>query len=1278
MFLIDESPVVSASRLDHLNAQLAAGGAHFGVIGTASFYLVATARSLDAAASRRLCELLDAEAGTPIAPALWALPRFGTRSPWASKALDIFALCGLGDVVRIERGTIYRLDGPAEDLQAGVAALLHDRMTEALLAEVPTAADWFAEASPGALAHIALADGAAAALGAANTRLGLALNDAELAYLAAAYKTLARDPTDAELMMFAQANSEHCRHKIFNATWRIDGTPMPQSLFGMIRHTHACAPDGVISAYSDNAAVVRGPSVPRLLRRPTDNTYDYTTEPVHLVMKVETHNHPTAISPFAGAATGAGGEIRDEGATGLGAMPKAGLAGFSVSHLRLPGRERHWELPERRPSRIASPLAIMCDGPLGAAAFNNEFGRPNLAGYFRSFEHATGATTRFGYHKPIMLAGGIGNVRDAHARKRDVLPGSHIVVLGGPALLIGLGGGAASSMASGTSDAELDYASVQRGNPEMQRRAQEVITRCLELGDANPIALIHDVGAGGLSNAVPEAVDHSKLGATLALRNVPSDEAAMSPMEIWCNEAQERYVLVVADADLPRIRAIAGRERCPLAVLGTLNDSGQLTVTDTLADANPIDVPVAMLLADVPREERSVARAAVDVPAADPLDDVTVDIWRDVLAHPTVASKAFLVTIGDRTVGGLTARDQMVGPWQVPVSDVAVTTTSHDAVTGEAMAIGERTPVACDAAPASGRLAVAEALTNLLAADVASLADVRLSANWMAAAGDDANDVALYDTVRAVALELCPALGIAIPVGKDSLSMRMTWEDGSVEAPVSLLVSAFAPVEDVRRTLTPELARLAEPSELILIDLGGGLDRCGRSILAEVTQRSLGATADLDQPEWLTALTAFLHTARERNWLAAYHDRSDGGLFATLAEMIFAGRRGISLDTAGRSGAALVRWLFNEEPGVVIQIASADSDAVFAELAAVGLDSLATRIASVDDEATLRFADGANTVTLPRAEMQRVWSEVSDAIKSLRDDRDAAAEERAASDDDADPGLTGVRWTPRELTAPALVGQAPRVAILREQGVNSHYEMAAAFVAAGFEAVDVHMSDIAAGNTTLDGFQGIVACGGFSFGDVLGAGGGWARSILYNPVLRDAFAAHFAHPARFSLGVCNGCQMLAQLKELIPGAGSWPSFVANRSERFEARLSLVEVGASSSWLLADMAGQRLPIATSHGEGRAHFTDAAAAERCGPLAALHYIDGYGRPTEQYPANPNGSPGGLCALTAADGRVTIMMPHPERVARGICHSWYPDDWPETGPWMQLFLNARRAVS
>ncbi|MEO0996197.1 MAG: phosphoribosylformylglycinamidine synthase [Pseudomonadota bacterium] len=1279
---------LSGFRRERLTAELNGVFDALRRIDVADVFFVDLGRPLDAGERRRLRNLLTdgREAELPCGTAeFWVVPRLGTISPWSSKATDIAHSAGVGAVRRIERGRLVTVAAAAEptpEQRAALAARLHDRMTESVLERAPVHSALFAVHAPQPLSTVALAGGREA-LAAANTALGLALSADEIDYLLGHYRELGRDPTDAELMMFAQANSEHCRHKIFNARWIVDGVPAEHSLFDMIRATTAASPAPVLSAYSDNAAVVAGPVAERLLIDPANGGYGYSREPVDLLMKVETHNHPTAISPFAGAATGAGGEIRDEGATGLGAQPKAGLTGFSVSHLRLPGFTHAWEAETGRPGRIASPLEIMLEGPIGAAAFNNEFGRPNLAGYFRVYEAGgAGAADTLGYHKPIMIAGGLGNVRREHACKVDVAAGSSLVVLGGPALLIGLGGGAASSVGSGSSDEALDFASVQRGNPEMQRRAQEVIERCWALGPDNPIRLIHDVGAGGLSNAVPEAVDHSGLGGRFDLARVPSDDPGMSPMEIWCNEAQERYVLLVAPERLDGFAAIAERERCPMAVLGELSAEPRLVVEDSRFGDRPVDLPMAVLLGKTPQLERTIERYRPARPAGTAPDVSVGQAVLDVLAHPAVADKSFLIHIGDRTVGGLTARDQLVGAWQVPVADVAVTLCTPESTRGEAMAIGERTPVAACNAPASARLAIAEALTNLLAADVDELASVRLSANWMAAAGAPGQDAALYETVRAVGLELCPALGIAIPVGKDSLSMATRWNDErgsrSVTAPVSLIVSAFAPAGDVRRTLTPELKTGAEPSRLLLIDLSAGRNRLGGSILEQVCGGPCGEPADLDEPSRLAALARLLRRLRDDGALLACHDRSDGGLFVTVAEMQFASRLGVSLALTGADRASLLAELFAEEPGMVLQIPADRVAGVEAAVAAAGLDACARWVGTVTDGDTLAITAPAGDWRFDRVELQQRWSETSCRLQALRDNPETAREEFERIADRDDKGLGAARVTFTVDEPPAVTGTRPRVAILREQGVNSNHEMAAAFLRAGFAAVDVHMSDIAAGRDDLSSYQVLAACGGFSFGDVLGAGGGWAKSILFDPRARDAFAAFFNRDDTLTLGICNGCQMLSLLAPLIPGA-AWPRFAQNRSEQFEARLSLVEVLPSPSLLLNGMAGSVLPIATSHGEGRAVFdSDAArrAAERDGLIAA-RFVDGHGRVAGRYPDNPNGSPGGATAFTTPDGRATIVMPHPERVALTVTNSWHPPDWPRQGPWMQLFHNARRAL-
>lgn len=1216
-------------------------------------------------------------------------PRLGTISPWSSKATDIAHVCELAAVRRLERAIVYTISSRASLAREALdrlAPLLFDRMTEAASYSRTQVMHLFASSAPAPLRTVSLARGRAA-LVQANSELGLALSADEIDYLVEAFATLGRDPTDAELMMFAQANSEHCRHKIFNASWIIDGDAQAKSLFAMIRNTHAKHPHGVLSAYRDNAAVIEGSIGARWFADPGSGRYTRVIEPIDILLKVETHNHPTAISPFPGASTGSGGEIRDEGATGRGAKPKAGLAGFSVSDLRIPGYEQPWERAAAKPGRIASALEIMTDGPLGAAAFNNEFGRPNIAGYFRTLELPAHGDIRGrvrGYHKPIMIAGGLGNVRRDHVEKQEVPVGALIVVLGGPAMLIGLGGGAASSVGSGASSETLDYASVQRGNPEIQRRAQEVIDRCWSLGDRNPIQLIHDVGAGGLSNAVPEVVAHSQRGARIELRDIPSDEPGLSPMEIWCNEAQERYVLTIAPERLDDFRAIARRERAPFAVIGTIDDTGHLVVADRELGTTVVDMPLDVLLGKPPRMTRDVQTLR---PLRKPLalDGATLrEAAYRVLQLPAVADKTFLITIGDRTVGGLVSRDQLVGPWQVPVADVGVTLTDYEGYAGEAMAIGERTPVAVLDAPASGRLAVGEAITNLLAADIESLAKVRLSANWMAACGEPGEDAALYATVYAVGEELCPALGIAIPVGKDSLSMRTTWHEGeashSVVAPVSLIVSAFAPTRDVRRALTPALRMDLGETRLFLIDLGGGRDRLGGSALAQVYGQFGDEPADLDDPSRLRALAAALASLREQGLLLAYHDRSDGGLFATLVEMAFAGHCG--LDVRLPASRDLMGQLFAEELGTVVQVRAADADRVRAMFAQHGLGELTTDIGAPSVDLRVRVRGEHDGIDESWTDLREAWSRTSYEMRRLRDDPDCAREEFAAAMDEADPGLS-VHLTFSEeddIAAPFIArGARPQVAVLREQGVNSHVEMAAVLARAGFEPHDVHMTELISGARALHEFRGLVACGGFSYGDVLGAGEGWAKSILFHERTRELFSTYFARRDAFALGVCNGCQMLAALRELIPGTEAWPRFVRNRSEQFEARFGMVEVLDSPSVLFTGMRGSRMPIAISHGEGRAEFVDAQAAEACAQsgLMSLRYVDNAGRTASRYPANPNGSPHALAALTNTDGRVTITMPHPERVYRYAQNSWRPGEAGENSGWTRLFRNARAWV-
>ncbi len=1229
--------------------------------------------------------------GTPAAPAAandgiqcLVVPRLGTLSPWSSKATDIALHCRLDAVQRLERGVLYTLyaSRPLSDDDAeGLKALLHDRMTQTVIGP-DAAAQVFQHHSPARVVTVPVMAQGRPALVSANHELGLALSADELDYLTDSFTALGRDPTDVELMMFAQANSEHCRHKIFNADWIVDGERQDLSLFAMIRNTSHVAPAGILSAYKDNAAVVEGPQTPVFLRDPVEMTYAYHEEPVHLLMKVETHNHPTAISPFPGAATGSGGEIRDEAATGRGSHTKAGLTGFSVSNLRIPGYEQPWEQDFGKPGRIASALDIMLAGPLGGAAFNNEFGRPNICGYFRTFEQPDAAGTGLrGYHKPIMLAGGMGSIRSQQLGKNPVPPGAPIVVLGGPAMLIGLGGGAASSVASGESAEDLDYASVQRENPEMQRRCQEVINRCNALGEQTPILSIHDVGAGGLSNAVPEIIHDAERGGRFELREVLSDEPGMSPMQIWCNESQERYVLALKPEALAQFRAFCERERCPYAVIGYATEEEHLRLADRLLGDDAVDIPMSLLFGKPPKMQREATRTSPALPAL-ALDGVDPDTAaRRVLRCPSVADKSFLIHIGDRSVGGLVARDQMVGPWQVPVADVGVTATGFHAVTGEAMAMGERAPLALIDAPASGRMAVGEALTNLAAARIGDLGDIKLSANWMAAAGTTDEDARLFDTVRTVGMELCPALGIAIPVGKDSLSMKTVWrseggQDVVMRAPLSLIITAFAPVVDIHRTLTPELRLDQGETQLLLIDLGGGRNRLGGSVLAQVYGQLGDNGPDLDDPALFRRFFETIQSLNAAGQLLAYHDRSDGGLFATLAEMAFAARCGLDIDIGGLGGDGLAA-LFAEELGAVIQVRVADLSAVRRAFAAAGLEPCVHLLGQPTAATHLVFRHGSRTlVSGSRAEFQSIWSETSYRMQALRDDPACARQQFDAILDDDDPGLQArLSFDPAEdIAAPYYLKSRPRVAVLREQGVNGHVEMAAAFDRAGFTAIDVHMSDILEQRVELGAFTGLVACGGFSFGDVLGAGGGWAKSILLNPSVREAFQTFFERSDTFGLGVCNGCQMMSHLAELIPGADGWPTFHRNRSEQFEARVAMVQVEASPSILLADMAGSRLPVVVAHGEGRAVFGDQPDTSH---QVALRYVDNWGRVTEAFPANPNGSPSGITGLTTRDGRFTIMMPHPERCFRSVQNSWRAADWGEYGPWMRMFRNARRWV-
>jgi phosphoribosylformylglycinamidine synthase len=1289
MLTLRGAPALSEFRLDKLQARLSAASGRPVRLSAEFVHFVETQARLDDAQRQVLERLLDygpAHAATPEDGQLFlVVPRPGTISPWSSKATDIAHSCGLGEVTRIERGIAYRVDGigaEAADRDA-VAHQLHDRMTQVVLADIDAAAVLFHHAAPRAFSRVDLLSGGRSALVAANDALGLALSEDEVDYLVASFTALGRNPSDVELMMFAQANSEHCRHKIFNAGWTIDGSDQPRSLFAMIRHTAERSPGDVLSAYKDNAAVIRGSEGYRFYPDPQTGVYGRHDEQIEILMKVETHNHPTAISPDPGAATGVGGEIRDEGATGVGAKPKAGLCGFSVSDLRIPGAEQPWEEDFGRPGRIAGALDIMLEGPIGGAAFGNEFGRPNLAGYFRTFEErvpgASGEELR-GYHKPIMLAGGLGNIRTEHVEKRAFPAGTPLIVLGGPAMLIGLGGGAASSMASGASAEDLDFASVQRANPEMERRCQEVIDRCWQRGDDNPVLFIHDVGAGGLSNALPELVHDAGRGGRFELREVPCDDPGMSPLEIWCNESQERYVLAVARDALADFEAICRRERCPYAVVGEATEEQGLRLEDRQFEAVPIDMPMSLLFGKPPRMHRDVGRAPAALRPLD-LEGVSVEQALDRVLHlPTVANKTFLITIGDRSITGMVARDQMVGPWQVPVADTAVTVADFDGYAGEAMSIGERTPLALLDAAASARMAVGEALTNLAAASIDTIGSVKLSANWMAAAGHPGEDARLYDAVHAVAMQLCPALGIAIPVGKDSMSMKTVWQhqgrQRTMTSPLSLIVSAFAPVADVRRTLTPQLRTGCGDSDLVLIDLGRGRNRLGGSALAQVYRQIGDRAPDVDESDPLKSLFEAVQELNRDELLLAYHDRSDGGLLVTLCEMAFAGRCGLDVELAGLAQDDLA-VLFNEELGAVLQVRHSDSDDVLNLLEQAGLGGCCQLIGTVRDDEVIRVCHAGRVVYEGhRAALQQAWSEVTLQMQALRDDPQCAAEEGARIAE-TDPGLS-VRLSfdhNDDVAAPFLEHRRPRVAILREQGVNGQVEMAAAFNKAGFDCVDVHMSDILSGRITLDRFHGLAACGGFSYGDVLGAGEGWAKSILFNPRARDQFSAFFDRDDTFGLGVCNGCQMLSNLKSLIPGTAHWPHFVRNRSEQFESRFVMVEVAATPSIMLDGMAGSRLPIAVAHGEGRAEFTDPAQLAAVRPQVALRYVENDGETALRYPANPNGSPDGITGLTSADGRVTIMMPHPERVVRSVQNSWHPDEWIEDAPWRRLFRNARR---
>ncbi|HEY9112106.1 MAG TPA: phosphoribosylformylglycinamidine synthase [Rhodanobacteraceae bacterium] len=1280
MIVLDGRSALSDFRLDRLNRRIAAIAKNIRVRGARQVYFVESKSPLSPTLHQRLAEVLDATEAPPADASLWVVPRLGTLSPWSSKATDIVHHVGI-HVSRVERGTAFLIEnlpdvsGPAF---GAVANVLHDPMTQSVLLALADARQIFSSGASAPLQTIALGDDPRGALQRANVALGLALASDEIDYLAGSYAKLGRDPTDAELVMFAQANSEHCRHKVFNADFTVDGEEQSSSLFDLIRHTHKTSPAYTLSAYSDNAAVIEGSPGARFFAD-ADGVWRQHREPTPYAIKVETHNHPTAISPWPGAATGSGGEIRDEGAVGRGGKPKAGLTGFSVSHLRIPDLPRPWETERPLPPRVASAFEIMRDGPLGAAGFNNEFGRPCLAGYFRTFELETAMPgMRHGYDKPIMLAGGVANVRPMLVKKNKLAPGDAVIVLGGPAMLIGLGGGAASSMAAGVSSEALDFASVQRDNPEMQRRCQEVIDACCAFGETSPIVAIHDVGAGGLSNAIPELLHDSGVGGEIDLDAVPLDDPQLSPMQIWCNESQERYVLGVKPADLDRFRALCERERCPFAVVGTATEDQRLRVRSK-RDPRVIDMELATLLGKPPRMQRDAARIRPQLDIIPDLTGIGLDDAIDrVLRMPAVADKAFLIHIGDRSVGGLCARDQLVGPWQVPVADCALTLADFEGYAGEAMAMGERAPVAVLDGAASARLALGEAITNILSAPVERLDEIRLSANWMAAIGHAGEDAALYDAVQAVS-RLCAALGVSIPVGKDSLSMRTLWRNDGREqrtiAPVSLIVSAFARVGDVRNALTPQIRRDAGDTELWLLDLGAGRDRLGGSVLTQAYERGGGMPPDFENPDRLRGLFDTIRAAREKNLLLAYHDRSDGGVIVTLLEMAFAGHCGLEIFLDGWADSAL-RALFNEELGAVVQVRVDDHDAFAAIVEANGLAGMTRVIARPKAKLGIKLYGGDETVAKWNwRKLVDAWHETSHAMQRLRDNPASADAEREWRCDDNDPGLNArLSFEPSDdIAAPYIAKRArPRVAVLREQGVNGQVEMAAAFTRAGFDATDVHMSDLVAGRHKLEDFAGFAACGGFSYGDVLGAGRGWAASILHHDDLRGQFAAFFADEKKFAVGTCNGCQMLAHLKSIIPGAEHWPTFARNASEQYEARLVTLEVLDAGSILFRGMAGSRIPVVTAHGEGRAVFAEGSKAGKA--TACVRFVDNRGKPTETFPYNPNGSPEGLAGFTAANGRVTILMPHPERVFRSVQMSWRPREWGEDSPWMRIFRNAR----
>ena len=1293
--IVKEGPAShSPFKLESLLRRLQSIDQNIDDLGARFIHLIDSKNDPDEEQDRILDSILeygpDWPFGTDEGFKVFTLPRFGTTSPWSSKATDIAKVCGLTSIEKIERGVVFTLALKDKDSAPSKEAIemLYDRMTEVVITDLKQAKEIFSSLEPQPFSDVDILSDGKKALETANIELGLALNNDEIDYLLEQFTKLNRNPTDAELMMFAQANSEHCRHKVFNADWVIDGVDKERSLFQMIKNTYEASSRNVLSAYKDNAAVIAGHKADWFLPHLDDQKYGRFHDEIHTMMKVETHNHPTAISPYPGAATGSGGEIRDEAATGRGAMPKAGLTGFSVSHLFIPGDLQSWEKTIGKPDHIASALDIMLDGPIGGAAYNNEFGRPNILGYFRTFEEENKeeSNTSWGFHKPIMIVGGMGNISDSSVKKNDIDTGSLIIVLGGPAMLIGLGGGSASSLNAGSSDSELDFASVQRDNAELERRAQEVITRCFAMGvqnkedNANPIILIHDVGAGGLSNAIPEVADHSKMSADINLRDIDNAEPGMSPLEIWCNEAQERYVLSIHPDDLEVFDQVCKRERCPYAVVGEVATHGNLRLKDEVYDNYPIDMPMDVLFGKPPKtklEITSEQKSIID----DGLKGIDIEeAALKILRFPTVSDKTFLIHIGDRTVGGLVSQDQFVGPWQVPVSDVAVTLKDHFGVQGEAMAMGERSPIAVHNAAASGRIAVGEAITNILSAPIGDIADIKLSANWMSSIMTDRLKQDLYETVEAISVDFCSKIGITIPVGKDSLSMQTSWVNEEKQykntAPLSLVISAFSPIDDVNNVITPQLKDKSE-SILLLIDLGQGQNRMGGSCLSQIYNRSLGETPDIENPEVLKKFFNAITKLKSRMLIQAYHDRSDGGLFACVSEMAFAGNMGLDLSLEATNQEELLKLLFSEELGCVIQIQNGDLDDVLDILNEASLSNSIYPIGTVVKDKQISIKNNEFNHSFDLKTLRQAWSKMSYEMQKLRDNPETAEEGFKKILDVNDPGLNPkIKFGPTQIDYKRLTKSSPKVAILRDQGVNSQIEMAVAFNKAGFNAYDIHMTDILNGQVNLDQYIGLVVCGGFSYGDVLGAGGGWAKSVLFNENAQNQFKTFFHREETFSLGICNGCQMMSQLKDLIPGADHWPRFVRNLSEQFEARLNMVEVLESNSIFLNGMEGSMIPIATSHGEGRVQYSNDgdmnALIEASG--VTIRYVDNFGQPAINYPDNPNGSESGFAGFCSEDGRSTIMMPHPERVMRTEQFSWCPDDWKDHGPWARFFVNAR----